>query len=250
MSGFTKSIRAELARSVVFYLEQEDPDRQHREKVVCAVNLGDFELNYPSTPNEPEKMTSDGRTVRRQMWDEAVRALTLILSENNLNPRFVRNDKNKCRLQIKQDSVDSPDKIPDEFYSMELYYLSEFELETKKLEYVKKSHRYEERITDIRSMISSWVTPKSRKVELTQHLDILEKERAFFLGTTPDPREMDSGLIFKIEVYTSKEWGVMKDKMKIILNHYVEELSRVAAAHGTEISSTLKAGALRELKSA
>ena len=132
MSGFTKNIRPDLARSVVLYLEQEDPQRRHREKVVCAVNLGDFELHFPSNTQEPEQSTADGRTVRRKMWDEAVRALTLIVSENGLNPRYVRNDKNKCRLSLKQDSIESPDKIPDEFYSMELYYLSEFELESKK----------------------------------------------------------------------------------------------------------------------
>ena len=72
-------------------------------------------------------------------------------------------------------------------------------------------------------------------MELKQKLEIFDKERFFFLGTTPDPREMDSGLIFKIEIYTSKEFGVMKEKLKVILNRYVDELSYVAAAHGTEI---------------
>src|SRR5262245_14455139 len=82
--GFSSHLRPDLARSAVIYLEQEDPKRRHREKVVCAVNVGDFELRYPSSPDEPEKMSEDGRTIRRKMWDEAVHALIKVTGETGL----------------------------------------------------------------------------------------------------------------------------------------------------------------------
>jgi hypothetical protein len=233
-------MRPDLARSAVIYLEQEDPKRRHREKVVCAVNVGDFELRYPVNANEPEKMADDGRTLRRKMWDEAVQALIRITAETGLNPKFVRNDKNSCRLTIKQESVSSPDQMPDEFFHLDLFYCSEFELERRKLEHVKRIDRFNDDIRDRKSAIFSWKTNKVRKKELHAEIDGLERDKNFFLATTPDPREMDSGLIFKIELFTLKEYGVVKEKLKTILSRYVDELSRIAAANGTSLPAGLK----------
>src|SRR4051794_31706091 len=107
--------RPALARAAVIYLEQEDPDRRHREKIVCAVNVGDFELKC-----EPEKIVEDGRTLRRKMWDEAVQALIAVTAETGLNPKFLKNDKNSCRLLLKQEDVVAPAPMPDEYFAMEL----------------------------------------------------------------------------------------------------------------------------------
>jgi len=238
--GFSSHVRPDLARTAVIYMEQEDPTRRHREKVVCAVNVGDFELRYPSSPDEPEKMTADGRALRRKMWDEAVAALIRIVAETGMNPKFVRNDRNSCRLSIKQDAVTGADQMPDEFFSIELYYCSEFELERKKLEYVKRMHRFEEDISTRKGAMFSWKTTKLRKKELLDEISTLERDRQFFIATTPDPREMDSGLIFKIELYTTKEYGVVKEKLRTVINRYVDELSKIASENGTSLPDSLR----------
>lgn len=238
--GFSTHMRSDLARSAVIYLEQEDPRRRHREKVVCAVNVGDFELHYPTNPAEPEKLSDDGRTLRRKMWDEAVQALIHVIAEVGLNPKFVRNDKNSCRLVVKQEAISSPEQIPDEFFSMELFYCSEFELERRKLEHVKRIDQFNWDISAAKGAFFSWKTSSARKRELQDKMATLERDRNFFIATTPDPREMDSGLIFKVELFTLKEYGVVKEKLRIILGQYMAKLSKIAAENGTSISGNLK----------
>lgn len=239
--GISSHMSADLARSAVIYMQQEDPKRRHREKIACAVNLGDFELRYPAT-SEEEKLADDGRTVRRKMWDEAVHALLRITSQTGLNPKFVRNDKNSCRLTVMQDqmNVSSPEQLPDEFFTMELFYCSEFELERRKLEYVKKIDNYAFTISNLKRALFDWKTPKAKKLEAQAKIESLEREKQFYIATTPDPREMDGGLIFKIELLTLKEYGVTKEKLKSILSRYMEELSKVARANGTSLPASLQ----------
>src|SRR5262249_9142506 len=52
--------------------------------------------------------------------------------------------------------------------------------------------------------------------------------RDFFVGTHPDPREMDTGLVFQISVNTLKDYSVTKDKMQVIMTKYILALSRIA----------------------
>ncbi|MBI3544840.1 MAG: hypothetical protein HY075_16330 [Deltaproteobacteria bacterium] len=241
--GFSSHMRPDLARSAVIYLEQEDPKRRHREKVVCAVNVGDFELRYPASPDEPEKMADDGRTVRRKMWDEAVQALIRVTADAGLNPKFVRNDKNSCRLTIKQEQVASPDQAPDEFFSMELFYCSEFELERRKLEHVKRIDKFDDDARFKKGEMFHWRTNAARRKELQDQIFGLERDKQFYLATTPDPREMDAGLIFKIELFTLKEYGVVKEKLRTLMGRYMDELSKVAAANGTAIPVSVRKAA-------
>ena len=79
-----------------------------------------------------------------------------------------------------------------------------------------------------------------KKKELLEQINTLDRDRNFFVATTPDPREMDSGLIFKIELFTLKEYGVVKEKLRAILGKYMDELSKIAAENGTSIPSSLK----------
>lgn len=240
MSGVGNHIRPDLSRSVVVYMEQEDPQRRHRNKVVCAVNLGEFELQYPSNPGDPEKRTEDGRTMRRKMWDEAVQALIGITTENNLNAKYVRNDKNACRLVVKQDSTEKSEEMPDEFFTMELHYCSEFELEKQKLQYVRRLHAFDEEIHNLNTRLYSWAVPRSKKPQLELKIENLQRQKQFFIGTTPDPREMDEGLIFQFELFTLKDFGVTKERFKTVLANYIRELSKVAAAHGTSLPEGLR----------
>lgn len=234
------SVNSDLVRSAVIYLSQEDPHRRGREKIVCAVNVGDFELKYPVDPKEVERMGDDGRTLRRQMWDEAVSSLLQIVADAGLTPRFVRNDKNSCKLSIKQDAIENFAEMPDEFFSMELFYCSEFELERRKLEYVKRMHAFDDKSVELKAKLFSWKTAKSQKESIKKEIEDLSRDRQFYVATTPDPREMDSGLIFKVELVTTKEYGVTKGKLQTILARYIESLSRIAKSHGTAIRQGLK----------
>src|SRR5262249_23209204 len=103
-----------------------------------------------------------------------------------------------------------------------------------------KIDSYEFQLRDCKSAFYSWKTPKNKKDELTRRIETLERDRAFFVATTPDPREMESGLIFKIDLYTTKEYGVTKEKLKSILTRYLDEPSLMPGEHGTSIVPDLR----------
>lgn len=228
VGGFNRQIKASFSRSAVIYLEQEDPHHKHREKVIFTVNLGDFELRYPLDETADDKTTEDGRTLRRTVWDEAVNTLAEIVSNTGLKPKYVKNDKNSCHFTMRQYLVSENERLPDEYFTFELHHMNMEEKKIRGRDYVAKIEKYDREIAQLRKKLRGWFMGGRKRAELQDALVMLTKERDFYFGTTPDPREMDTGLLFSIAVNTLKDYGVTKDKMQVIMTKYILALSRIA----------------------
>lgn len=228
VGGFNRQIKASFSRSAVVYLENEDPRHPHREKVIFTVNLGDFELRYPMSEDMAEKPTKDGRSMRRFVWDEAVNTLAEIVSNTGMKPKYVKNDKNSCIFTMKQQLLSSNDRDPDEFFTFDLRYVNPGMRDDMERVYTVSIKKYETEIAELREKLGSFWLSRQKKEEFLARIAELEKERDFYIGTHPDPREMDCGLVFSIAVNTLKDYSVTKDKMQVIMTKYILALSRIA----------------------
>jgi hypothetical protein len=229
VGGFNRQIKASFSRSAAVYLEQEDPRNKHREKVVFTVNLADFELRYPLDEAAGTELVEDGRSLRRFVWDEAVNTLAEIVSNTGMKPKYVKNDKNSCVFTMRQYLLaDSTDNMPDEYFTFDLRHMSPELREKMTKEYVEQIAKWDEEIADCKAKLESWWVGGRKKAIIRDQLKLAEASKSFFIGTTADPREMDTGLVFSIAVNTLKDYTVTKDKMQVIMTKYILALSRIA----------------------
>ncbi|MBN1115334.1 MAG: hypothetical protein JXA66_08340 [Oligoflexia bacterium] len=228
VGGFNRQIKASFTRSAAVYLEQEDPRNKHRERVIFSINLGDFELRYPLDESAEQEVVEDGRTLRRMVWDEAVNTLSEIVSNTGMKPKYVKNDKNSCVFTMKQYLLSKNDKTPDEYFSFELRYINQDTKNRMSEHYHSKINEYNEKIEAGKKQKEGFLVGKRRKKAIEEQIEILEKDRDFYIGTHPDPEEIDCGLIFSIYVNTMKDYTITKDKMQVIMTKYILALSEIA----------------------
>lgn len=228
VGGFNRQIKASFSRSAVVYLEQEDPHNKHRERVIFTVNLSDFELRYPLSADAATQFVEDGRSLRRFVWDEAVNTLAEIVSNTGLKPKYVKNDKNRCNFTMRQHLLSDNERTPDEYFTFDLRYISEDDMEERVSDYVASVEKYNTEIAKVKKQMGSWLVGSKKKQALHEQLVTLEKDRDYYVGTHADPREMDAGLVFSIAVNTMKDYTVTKDKMQVIMTKYILALSRIA----------------------
>ncbi len=228
VGGFNRQIKASFSRSAVVYLEKEDPDNKHRETVQFTVNLGDFELRFPLDESADDQTMEDGRTLRRMVWDEAVNTLAEIVSNTGMKPKFVKNDKNSCVFTMRQYLLSKGEREPDELFTFDLRHWNEDAREKQVKEYVAEISQFNERIEMLRAKSMKWfIGGRAREQYEAQTLEA-ERHRDHYVGTHPDPREMDTGLIFSIRVNTLKDYGITKDKMQVIMTKFILALSKIA----------------------
>ena len=228
VGGFNRQIKASFSRSATVYLEQEDPRNPHRERVVFTVNLADFELRYPLDDSADETTVEDGRTLRRLVWDEAVNTLSEIISNTGLKPKYVKNDKNSCIMIMRQYLQTASDSLPDEYFAFDLRHVSEEQRQVAIQEYRGKLEEFDKRAEKYEKHINSWFTSVKKKAYWEHELEIVGKDREFYIATTPDPAEMDTGLVFSIFVNTMKDYTLTKDKMQVIMTKFILALSNIA----------------------
>jgi hypothetical protein len=228
VGGFNRQIKSSFTRSAAVYLEQEDPRNKHRERVIFSINLGDFELRYPMDESAESEVVEDGRTLRRMVWDEAVNTLSEIVSNTGLKPKYVKNDKNSCIFKMQQYLLSDNDRTPDEYFSFELRYINSNVIEGMRKKYQETITEFENRIQELKEKQNKLFVSKSSKRSIQNSISILEKDRDFFIGTHPDPNEIDAGLMFSIYVNTMKDYTITKDKMQVIMTKYILALSEIA----------------------
>ncbi|MEK6578206.1 MAG: hypothetical protein AABZ55_03185 [Bdellovibrionota bacterium] len=228
VGGFNRQIKASFSRSAVIYLEQEDPKNSHREKVIFTVNLGDFELRYPLDESAEERTVEDGRTLRRLIWDEAVNTLAEIVSNTGMKPKYVKNDKNSCIFTMRQYLLHEEGTMPDEYFTFDLRHVNQQMKDKMSAEYTATIQKYDARIAECKKKLDSWFLGARKKADLKSELYELRGERNFYIGTHPDPTEMDTGLVFSIAVNTLKDYSITKDKMQVIMTKYILALSTIA----------------------
>jgi len=228
VGGFNRQIKASFSRSAVIYLEHEDPTNRNREKVTFTINIGDFELRYPLDETANDQLTEDGRTMRRMVWDEAVNTLAEIVSNTGLKPKYVKNDKNNCIFSMRQYLLSSNEKTPDEFFTFDLRHVNAQMKKTLTQQYIDAIAKYDSQIAGYKKRLKGWFLGAKLKLAIMDRISQIEKERDFYVGTNPDPREMDTGLMFSISVNTLKDYSVTKDKMQVIMTKYILALSKIA----------------------
>jgi len=228
VGGFNRQIKASFSRSAVVYLEHEDPANRNREKVIFTINIGDFELRYPLDDTASQQVCEDGRTLRRMIWDEAVNTLAEIVSNTGLKPKYVKNDKNNCIFTMRQYLLSTNDRTPDEFFTFDLRHVNTGMKKQLTQEYTDTIAKFDSQIESYKKKLKGWFLGSKVRTAISDRIAQLEKERDFYIGTNPDPREMDTGLVFCIAVNTLKDYSVTKDKMQVIMTKYILALSKIA----------------------
>jgi hypothetical protein len=226
--GFNRQFKSSLSRSAVIYLEQDDPNNRAREKVVFTVNVADFELWQPLDEEANREVCEDGRTMRRKVWDEAVNRLSEIVSNSGLKPKYVKNDKNNFIFVMRQYFLSQGDQAPDEYFTFELRHLNTNSKKAMTSEYTEVLNQFQNKIAKLDKKLNSWFLTANQKQLCLQRKNQIEKEQDFYIGTHPDPREMDSGLVFTITLNTLKDYSTTKDKMRGIMTQYLMALSRIS----------------------
>jgi hypothetical protein len=228
VGGFNRQIKASFSRSASLYLEQEDPRAQHRERVIFTVNIADFELRYPLDEAGESEFVEDGRSLRRFVWDEAFNTVSEIISNTGLKPKYVRNNKNDCSLEMKQYLVAKHTKLPDEYFEFDLKHVNEAKRKQLEEEYHQKIQRFEAQLQECEEKLNKrWISKRDKK-QAEREMDILQADYELFMATTPNPSQMDTGLVFSIYVNTLKDYSVTKDKMQVIMTKFILALSKIA----------------------
>ena len=222
-------LRPGFSRSAVNYVEREHPARKHCEQVIFTVNLSEQELQYPLDSETADAVqTADGRSLRRLCWDSAVNTMTEILTEAGLRPKALKNDRNSCKFSVQKEYLMPGDTQPDEYYAMEMDYLSDGELESRKLHYVRTLARHALDVEDRKQRLyGRWVSYETQK-ELLKDIEAVETKQAQFIASNPDPRELDAGLVLHVEVTCSRDGGTTKDRMEAVVANFISRLSSIA----------------------
>jgi len=228
VGGFNRQIKASFSRSAVVYLEQEDPDNVHRERVIFTVNLSDIELRYPLDESADQQITEDGRSLRRLVWDEAVNTLSEIVSNTGMKPKYVKNDKNAGIITMRQALLSGRQDHPDEFFDFDLRYVNQDSRERMTNDYTGQIKKFDDLIAKATLTSKAWWKSRWTKEQELLKVRKFKRERDFYIATHPDPREMDNGLVFSIKVNTMKDYTITNDRMQFIMTRYILALSRIA----------------------
>jgi hypothetical protein len=225
----------------VVFLEQEDPVRPFRERLIFSINLPNYELKSSwqglgkgADPTEGEP-GPDGRTPVQVTWDDAVNALAQIIESTGLKPKYCKNDRHFGRFVMKQD-LRHNSQLPDEYFSFTLDYNTAEKIQDMRGPYNQIVSGYDEKLNQLSRKLDRYPQDSSSGRFLAlkkRYLGIL-KDRDFFVGSTPDPNQLDEGLLFLIEVSTLKDYQVVKDRMQSIMTRYILHLSRIAASESAK----------------
>ncbi len=244
LGGYSSQLKSCFARSTVVFLEEEDPKFAFRERLIFSINLPNYELKRswndgvpsPRIPDAkgkrrgPDTVSADDlRTPLQATWDDAVNSLAQIIATTGLKPKYVKNDRHYGRFVMKQD-LRATINLPDEYFSFTLDYNTAERIQEMIGPYNKVVGEYDKKIEKLAKKMESWPANSHAPRFLVlqkKHLNLVQ-EREFFVGTTPDPNQLDEGLLFLIEVSTLKDYHIVKDRMQAIMTKYILHLSKLA----------------------
>jgi hypothetical protein len=230
VGGFNRQIKPSFSRSAVVYLEKDHPKNNHSEIVIFSINLPTYELKHGLTVTKEvsaEEELKDERDDNRLTWDYAVNVLSEIVSNTGLKPKYVKNDKNRFHLEMHQKLLAKNEAWPDEFFIFTLDNMEKEALMTKVEEYEAGLTAFDEKIANAKKAATGWGGNK-KKSQIQNEIYQLEEDKTFFIATTPDPKEIDPGLLFEIKISTCKDYSITKDKMQVIMTKYILALSKIA----------------------
>lgn len=243
LGGYSSQLKSCFARSTVVFLEEEDPRFAFRERLIFSINLPNYELKRSWEVGAAGPRATDGkkrrgpetvdeedlRTPLQATWDDAVNSLAQIIATTGLKPKYVKNDRHYGRFVMKQD-LRTTANLPDEYFSFTLDYNTVERIQEMIGPYNKIVGDYDKKIQALEKKMKSWPA-NSRNPRFMafqkKHLNLVQ-ERDFFVATTPDPNQLDEGLLFLIEVSTLKDYHIVKDRMQQIMTKYILHLSKLA----------------------
>ena len=228
LGGFNRQIKASFSRSAVIYLEKDNPKNNHTGIVIFSINLPTFELKRELTATkEVEEVLKDDRDKDRLIWDYTVNTLSEIVSNTGLKPKYVKNNKNRFHLEMQRKLLAKNEPWPDEFFIFTLDNLDEEALVSKIEEYEASLKGFDEKIEALKKSLNGWGRNR-KKVRIQNEIYQLEEEKTFYVSSTPDPREIDPGLLLEIKISTSKDYTLTKDKVQSIMTKFILALSDIA----------------------
>jgi hypothetical protein len=242
LGGYSSQLKSCFARSTVVFLEQEDPKFFFRERLIFSINLPNYELKRSwdfkankkkgtqrRSKKAPMDPNADPRTALQATWDDAVNSLAQIIATTGLKPKYAKNDRHYGRFVMKQD-LRSSSALPDEYFSFTLDYNTSERIEEMCVPYNKIVKNYDLLVKKLTKKCSRYAenSTSARFLSLKKKLAQVCQERDFFVGTTPDPNQLDEGLLFLIEVSTLRDYHVVKDRMQSIMTKYILHLSKLA----------------------
>jgi len=230
VGGFNRQIKPSFSRSAVVYLEKDHPKNNHSEIVIFSINLPTYELKHGLTVTKEvsgEEELKDERDDNRLTWDYAVNVLSEIVSNTGLKPKYVKNDKNRFHLEMHQKLLSKNEAWPDEYFIFTLDNMEKEALMARVEEYEAGLAGFDEKIAAAKKAANGWGGNK-KKSQIQNEIYQLEEDKTFFIATTPDPKEIDPGLLFEIKISTCKDYSITKDKMQVIMTKYILALSKIA----------------------
>lgn len=235
IGGFSSQLKACFARSTVVFLEQEDPKYLYRDRLIFSIHLPNYELKKPLQPVEDGKVAQkgdvddSGRTPVQVSWDDAVNVLAKIIESSGLKPKYCKNDRNYGHFVMKQD-LRSGATLPDEYFSLTLDYNTKERIQEMSQSYNKILARYEAGVKKWTKAVSKYPTECTKDGYLRKKKKLAQATQArdFFVGTVPDPNNLEEGLLFLIEVSTQKDYHIVKDRMQSIMTKFILHLSKIA----------------------
>ncbi|MBN1115333.1 MAG: hypothetical protein JXA66_08335 [Oligoflexia bacterium] len=230
IGGFSSQLRGCFARSTVVFLEQDDPTYPFRERLIFSVHLPSYELKNDWSRNANGEKDAYGRTTLQATWDDAVNALAQIIETSGLKPKYCKNDRNYGRFVMKQD-LRSSSVLPDEYFSITLDYNTSEKIKDMCSVYNRIFRRYEQKLRKAKKKLDSYPlnseSPKYARIK--RKYFSIEQEKDYFLGTIPDPNQLEEGLLLVIEVSTLKDYHIVKDRMQSIMTKFILHLSKIAS---------------------
>lgn len=234
IGGFSSQLKACFARSIVVFLEEEDPKHSYRDRVVFSIHLPSFELKNPLVATNGGKTRGKqdeaGRSLVQATWDDAVNTLAKIVESSGLKPRYCKNDRKHGRFVMRQD-IQSRGTMPDEFFAFTLDYNTEERIQELCRSYDRILTRLNAKVDSLTRLVNHGpaVLTAWRMESLKKKLATVLQERDYFVGTVPDPHQLDEGVLLVIEFYSHKDYHMVKDKMQSLMTKFVIHLSRIAA---------------------
>jgi hypothetical protein len=130
---------------------------------------------------------------------------------------------------MKQD-LRSSSNLPDEYFSLTLDYNTKDRIQEMTQSYNKIVAKYEQNVRKWSKSVSRYPSDSTspRYVAKKKKLASVLQERDYFVGTVPDPNNLDEGLLFLIEVSTQKDYHIVKDRMQSIMTKFILHLSKIA----------------------
>jgi hypothetical protein len=235
IGGFNSQLKSCFARSTVVFMEEEDPKHSYRERLVFSINLPNYELkrtpHTQMTKTEGTHTKTDNeRSEGRASWDDAINALAKIVESAGLKPRYCKNDRKTGRFIMRQD-LRSRGNLPDEFFAFTLDYNTEERITELRSSYNRVAEKYKKRIEKLGKAVAWYKTTSdaSRFHRLKRELTAAMHEYDYFVGTVPDPNQLDGGLLFLIEVVSHKDYHIVRDKMQMLMTKFILHMSNIAS---------------------